>query len=111
MAKYISMIMVNAKEGQEDELNAWLNDHHLPEVLRTEGYRSLQRYVLAPGEETNPKATHKYIHFFEIETDDLEKTKAALNAGRPTRTPTSPALDTSTVSALFFKALGEKLTK
>jgi len=103
MARYVYLITVNAIEGQEEEFNRWLDECHIPEVLRTEGFHSACRFELAPEESANPKAS-RYMHMYEIETDDLETTKAALAAGRSSRTPTTTAMDLSSLSAVFYKS-------
>jgi hypothetical protein len=104
MAKHVFMIMVNAAEGQDDALNEYLDKVHLPEVLQTEGFRSVHRFQLPPEEANNPKAKHRYMHFYEVETDDLAKTMAALREGHPTRTPLPPSMDVSDVFAVFYSA-------
>jgi hypothetical protein len=105
MAKFAFLVMVNAEEGEDRALNAWLDEHHIPEVLRTAGFRSAARYELPADESAgNPRATHKYMHLYEIETDDLAATKAALAAGNDARTPLTPALKTSDMVAVFYKA-------
>lgn len=103
MTRYVYLITANAVEGQDDELNRWLDEHHIPEVLRTEGFVSARRFVVAPEDAANPKAL-RYMHMYEIETDDLQKTQELLAAGRATRTPMTPAMDLTSVSAVFYKA-------
>ena len=105
MAKYIFLIQINATNGQEDALNEWLDKHHLPEVLQTEGFKAVHRFVVADEDAASPMATHRYIHFYEVETDDLARTKAAMAASNDSRTPLSPALDLTTMKAVFYKAL------
>ena len=104
MAKYAFLVMVNAAEGQDDVLNNWLDTVHLPEVLQTEGFRAVTRYALPPEDVATSKA-HRYMHIYEIETDDIAKTKAAMGAANATRSPMSPALDLTSISAVFYKAL------
>jgi len=97
------LIMVNPVDGQDDALNEWLDTRHIPEVLTTPGFLSCTRYQLTEGE-TNPRATHKYMHVYDVETDDLDKTKAAMAEAYPTRTPLSPALQLSDMFAVWYKA-------
>jgi hypothetical protein len=101
MAKYVFLIMVNPVEGQDATLNAWLDDHHIPEVLETQGFKRCTRYQLAP-EGANPKAT-RYMHQYEIETDDLAAVQAALGAGNDKRTPLTPAVDLSTMFTAWYR--------
>lgn len=105
MAKYIFLIHVNPVEGQDAALNAWLNDHHIPEVLQTQGFKRCARFQHAVEDAANPKKPTRYIHYYEIETDDLAATQAALGAGNATRTPLSPALDLTTMSTAWYQAI------
>lgn len=103
MTRYVYLITVNAVEGQDAELNRWLDEYHIPEVLRTEGFLSARRFMVSPEDAGNPKAL-RYMHMYEIETDDLQKTKDLLAAGRDARTPLTPAMDMASLSAVFYKA-------
>jgi hypothetical protein len=105
MAKYLFLVMINPVEGQEAALNDWLDTHHLPEVVQTEGFRRVTRFEHAPEDAANPLKPHRYMHYYEIETDDLEATKAALMAGSATRTPLSPALDLKSMYVAYYKAI------
>ena len=103
MAKYLFLIMVNAVSGQDDALNAWLDDHHVDEVLAIPGFVRAERYELAPENKDNPAQPHRYMHFYEIETNDLAGVQAALAAGGATRTPLTAALDLDTVFTAYYK--------
>lgn len=103
MAKYLFLIMVNPLEGQDEALNAWLDQHHIPEVLQTQGVKRATRYEHAAEDAANPKKPNRYMHFYEIETDDLAAVQSALAAGNASRTPLSPALDLSSMFTAFYK--------
>ncbi len=105
MAKYLFLIKVDPKEGEDAALNAWLNDHHIPEVLETQGFKRCSRFQHAAEDAANPKKPPRYMHFYEIETDDLAAVQAALGAGNDKRTPLSPALDLSTMQTAWYKAI------
>ena len=47
MAKYYHLVMVNARPGQDDEFNAWLDGHHIPEVVEAGGFVACHRFELA----------------------------------------------------------------
>jgi len=104
MARYTFLVMINPAEGQDDTLNAWLDDVHLKETLETEGFISVKRFELAPEEANNPRAKHRYMHMYEVETDNLAETMKALAAAGPTRTPPPPALKVSDMQLGFYKA-------
>ncbi|MDB5447553.1 MAG: hypothetical protein JWQ97_2870 [Phenylobacterium sp.] len=103
MAKYLFLIMVNPVEGQDDELNSWLDEHHIPEVLQTQGFKRAQRFEHAAEDAANPKKPNRYMHYYEIETDDLAAVQSALAAGHAGRTPLSPALDLGSMFTAFYK--------
>lgn len=104
MATYVHLVMVNALEGQDDEFNKWLDGHHIPEVVKSGDMVKCHRFEVAAEEADNPKATKRYMHIYEVETDDLTATIAKLEAFRPQRTPLSPALDTSNIFNVWYKA-------
>ena len=65
---------------------------------------------VAPEEADNPRATLKFLTLYEIETDDLARTQAALAAAAGTPAmPISPTLDRADVYTVYFKATGEKV--
>ena len=110
MAKYTFVVMTNAAAGQEGEFNSWYERQHIPDVLRIEGFRSAQRFQLAPEESDNPKGTFRYLTLYEIETDDLSKTKAAIAAAAGSEAmPMSPALDRNDLFAVCYRQTGEKI--
>jgi hypothetical protein len=99
MQKYIFAIMVDANPGQDDALNKWLDDIHIPEVLQTKefvGATRFERVDEAPDKQ-------RYLHFYEIETDDIDAVKAALAEGNASRSPLSPALNRSNMFTAFYK--------
>ena len=105
-SRYKFLIMINLTPGGDDEMNAFLDNIHVPETLQIEGFVGCTRYELAKEEAGNPKAAHRYMHMYDIETDDLGKVKEALKASAATRTPLSPAMDLSTVFSAFYKERG-----
>jgi hypothetical protein len=109
MAKYVFVVLTNPVAGREDEFNAWYDNQHLPDVLKVEGFVAAQRFKLTP-EGDKPDAPHRYLALYEIETDDLARTQAALSAvaGSPAM-PLSDAMDSSRLSAVMFQAIGEKM--
>jgi hypothetical protein len=45
--RHLVLVFSNPVDGKEDEFNAWYDDVHVPEVLRTEGYLGVTRYKLS----------------------------------------------------------------
>jgi hypothetical protein len=110
MAKYVFVVMTNAAPGQEAEFNRWYDEEHLGDVLKLPGMVSAQRFQVAAEEAANPQASLKFLTLYEIETDDLSRTQAALAAAAGTPAmPISPALAREGVYTVYFKATGEKV--
>ena len=109
MNRYVFVVMTNATDGQDERFNAWYDNQHIPDVLKIDGFASAQRFML-PADNTNPAATRNYLTLYEIETDDLMKTQAALAAATGTSAmPLSDALDRSSAFAVFYQATGDKI--
>jgi hypothetical protein len=72
MARYLLLALNGPKdgEGNEDALNHWYEDEHLPGFKKIEGITSARRYKVmrgkVPGIELWP-----YVAAYEIETSDL----------------------------------------
>jgi len=90
MAAYIVMAMTNAAAGREDAYNRWLDEVHIPEVLAVPGFESVQRYELTDAQRAPVPHPYRYAAVYEVETDDLPATLAALGVavtqGRKTDT-------------------------
>jgi len=103
MAEYEMLVMVNARDGQDDALNAWLDRTHIPEVLKTPGFKSCRRYELAGEDAPNPAQKHRYMHMYRVETDDLNKTREVMRAAAANHSPRSPALDPENIVVSFYR--------
>jgi len=109
MARYTYVVMTNAVEGQDDELNTWYDNQHIHDVLKVAGFKSAQRLKLAHAV-TKPPVKHQYLALYEIETDDLNKTLAAFDAHVAAGgVPMSGALDTKGVYAVYFEETGDRV--
>ena len=104
MAKYVFLVLVDAVDGRDDELNDFLDNVHIPEFIRDSGATRCTRYQVAPEEANNPKATRRYMHMYEVETDDLAKVKEMAAAAKHLRTPLSPAMDGAGSIPVWYKA-------
>jgi hypothetical protein len=106
MAKYLFVVLTNAAEGRDAEFNDWYDNQHISDVLKLPGFVSAQRFNLA----TQP-APYSYLTLYEIETDDLAATQAALGkaAGSPAM-PMSSSLDTTNIVASYYQPAGGKIT-
>lgn len=106
MAKYLFVVLTNAADGRDAEFNDWYDNQHIGDVLKVPGFVSAQRFNIA----TQP-APYAYLTLYEIETDDLAATQAALGkaAGSPAM-PMSTSLDTQNIVASWFAPAGAKIT-
>jgi hypothetical protein len=72
MARYLLLALNGPTEGEGDEeaLNRWYEEEHLPGFRKIEGIKSARRYKVmrgkVPGAELWP-----YVAAYEIETSDL----------------------------------------
>jgi hypothetical protein len=106
MTAYIYTVVTAPVVGREDEFNRWYEDTHLPEVLQVPGFIAGQRYALTgPGAADRPR----FLTVYEIETEDLAATLAALGASAPTMT-VSDAMDQPATVTEIYEVLGERRT-
>ena len=68
------LIMQDVDEAYEPELNASLDEEHLPQQLKMPGFKSVRRFVRVDG--NGPK----YMHFWEMESLDALKSEEFLQA-------------------------------
>jgi hypothetical protein len=81
--KHLILAFTDPVEGREDDYNAFYNETHTPEVVRSNGIVRGQRYVLSYGG-MHEGPPHRYLAIYEIEAD-LDEARAELakdNAGR-----------------------------
>jgi hypothetical protein len=79
MARHILMVLSNAKEGRDEEFNAWYDNTHLGDVLKVEGFTAAQRFKLADSQ-MMPGCPYGYLAIYEVETENLEQSVKALGA-------------------------------
>jgi hypothetical protein len=68
MARYILVATSSAKDGRDDEYNAWYDSTHLADICALPGVISGRRFNALPFS-PNP-LPGDYLAIFEIETDD-----------------------------------------
>ena len=105
MEKHVFVVFTNEVEGQENIYNEWYTDVHLKDVLKVPGIVAAQRFKLGDVQREGTAPPWRYLALYEIETDDLARTKAALAAGHATRTPMPPSLDLGSIVSVFYKAM------
>jgi hypothetical protein len=83
-ARHLYLALTNPEEGREDDFNAWYDTYHVPEVVRhVPGFMSGRRFVLDPlqrsGTGVGEPAPWRYLAVYDVESDDLAETFAALS--------------------------------
>ena len=79
MPKAVLLVHTNpVSDSREAEFNDWYDNTHIPEVLGVRGFVAATRYRLADAQLALGAHTHRYLAVYEIESDDLEATTAAL---------------------------------
>ena len=75
MERWLLVAASNCSDpSREKEFNQWYDEVHVPDALETEGFISGTRYETDSPEE----GIGKFLALYEIETDDIEQTKAAM---------------------------------
>ena len=89
MPRAVFVVFTNpASPDQEDEYNEFYDSTHLPEVCQTPGFVSGRRYRLSDARKpVGPASDYRYLTIYEVESDDLPATFAALNASGSAMTP------------------------
>lgn len=109
MARYTLVVLTNPVSGKEDEYNTWYDNRHLADLLAVDGFIAAQRFRLAEGDQPQD-VTHRYLALYEIETDDLAKTQAALSATANTDAMViSDALNLTDPIAMYFSPITERV--
>ena len=73
MEKWILVIASNCSDpAREDEFNDWYDNIHLPDLMKNPGFVRASRFV---NPEPSTLESGKYLAIYEIETEDINKTK------------------------------------
>lgn len=103
MGKFLMVVTSAAKEGRDDEYNAWYDSTHLADICSIPGVVSGRRYDAIPAT-PNPQPA-PYLAIYEIETDDpasvLGEMMRRSESGQFTL---SDALDAASAQIWMYKA-------
>ena len=69
MGKFLMVVTSGAKEGRDDEYNAWYDNTHIHDICSIPGVKSGRRYD-AIAASPNPQPA-PYLAIYEIEADDV----------------------------------------
>jgi hypothetical protein len=107
MPKAVLVVLTNPVEGKDDEYHDWYDNEHIPDLLAVPGITAVQRFAIAPASGQKPE--QRFLAIYELESDDVEKTMAAMREHRSKGGPASPALDTSTSQMWAFAAIRDRV--
>jgi len=108
MEKHLFVGFTNPVEGEEDA-NAWYSDVHLKDVLKVPGIVAAQRFKLSDVQRDKPPFPWRYLALYEIETDDLNHTLAALRDRAGTTAMAISAAVAPDRVGWFFQPITSKL--
>jgi hypothetical protein len=108
VAHYKFLVFSDPFEGRDDEYNEWYTNSHLSQLLALRGIIAVQRFKMVEGDDL-PKADHRYMAIYEIETDDLNGFYAALRAASASgQITTSPAYNRAASQRAFYVPITER---
>ena len=106
MSTQYFMVLSDPVEGQEDAYNDWYDNRHLAEVLGVDGFVSAQRFRLSHQKPPAGGAASGYLAIYEMETDDVDATLAALLSRLGTAVmPVSSAVDAQRLNMFVATSL------
>jgi hypothetical protein len=106
--RHVLIVLSNPVAGREDEYNDWYDNVHLGEVLQVPGFVAAQRFVAAPALPGREGPPRQYLAIYELETDDLQASLAALTKAAPGM-DISSAIDASSALAYPFTVHGPRV--
>lgn len=106
--RYTMVVLTNAKAGKDAEFNEWYTHRHIPDVLKTPGFTSAQRFKLAiPPSPTATGPSWHYYSAYQLDTADPKATVDELVKRYGTdQMPLGDSMDPSS----FFFAVYEAVT-
>ncbi|HLZ67924.1 MAG TPA: hypothetical protein VKQ29_16995 [Aliidongia sp.] len=106
MSTHHFMVLSDPVAGQDAAYNDWYDNRHLADVLKVDGFVSAQRFRLSHQTPPAGIPASGYLAIYEIETDDVDATLAALMARLGTEVmPVTPAIDTQRLNMFVATAL------
>lgn len=119
MTHHLMVVLSNVKEGQEEEFNAWYDEHVQDVLQHLDGFIRAQRFRLA-GEQAEGGTSYRYLALYEIEEDKLEAARDAILWQRGERVEAiaagrKPVITTSTTMesphhSWFFTSCSDEFT-
>ena len=80
MEKWVLVVHSNCSDpAREDEFNDWYNNIHLPDLMENTDFVRASRFV---NPDSSAWESGKYLAIYEIETEDISQTSAAMEKRR-----------------------------
>ena len=116
MARHIMAVRSNPVAGRDAEYNEWYDQEQVPALLMTPTLLAAQRYKLAdvdlPSDRGYAQPQHRYMVVYEIETDDIRKTRDLIwSKENIARIRPSDAFDAASVDCQFFTPIGSRVLR
>lgn len=86
--KHILLGLSNVLPGRDEDFVRWIDEHHVPEILRVPGFVSARRFTLSAEQYKDGPKPWRYATLYEVETDDLAAAFVALRAATQAGTRT-----------------------
>ena len=104
--RYQMIVESEALEGQDAVLEAWLDDRHIPDLLRISAFKSAERFRVKGAD----GAPLKHVIVYEVETEDLPSVRAEI-AERRARgdLPVGEAQNRATVRSIVCEPAAAKV--
>lgn len=68
--RHVFVVFTNSKDGQDDDFNAWYDQHHLREIVGLDGFVWGQRFELHPEQRPGQVGPPwRYLALYEVRGD------------------------------------------
>lgn len=118
MTTGLLLVLTNAVDGREAELDRWYDDTHVPDVLAVPGVMSAQRYRIADvaqpeveGIEAPAPPAHRFLAVYELDRDPNEVMADFVTRVTDGSMHLHEALDMGTVGLSVWEPHGERRTR
>ncbi|WP_293680379.1 DUF4286 family protein [uncultured Phenylobacterium sp.] len=109
MARYHIIVLSKPTVGREDEFDRWYTNQHIRDLVKVPGIISARRFKLV--ERHTQGVPQQYVAEYEVETDDIDATMAAVQQRLGTdEMPMTDAFDMGSAAFLVAEAITEKLS-
>lgn len=105
-SRQLIVVHANAVPNRDDELHAWYDEVHVPDLLGVPGVVGAQRFKLHEHQLAGGRSTHSYLAVYEVEGDMEAVLREIARQREAGEVLYSDALDRDTPTTVAFAALG-----